>query len=99
MSRSSFSTSPSRCIRSTVPRISSCADRIASFVADADADQPQDPATPATRSPCRTGPSRRTTQVIGRATSSAIRSGALKATVFGSTSANTTTSTVITAVA
>ena len=46
-----------------------------------------------------TGPSTRTTKAIGRAATSAMRSGALKAMVFGSTSANTTTSTVITAVA
>ena len=38
-------------------------------------------------------------QSIGRATASAIRSGALKAAVFGNTSANTTIRTVITIVA
>ena len=42
------------------------------------------------------GVSSRTVQAIGRATVSAKRSGALKATVFGSTSANTTISRVIT---
>ena len=36
---------------------------------------------------------------IGRATASAIRSGALIATVFGSTSVNTTTTTVMIMVA
>ena len=45
------------------------------------------------------GPSSRTTHEIGRATSSATRSGALIATVFGSTSPKTTTSTVMTTVA
>jgi len=46
-----------------------------------------------------TGPSSLTTQDIGRATASAMRSGALNAAVFGSTSENTTISTVITMVA
>ena len=63
--------------------------------------------TPSRRRICRTshsiatstGPSTRTTHAIGRAAASAMRSGALKAMVFGSTSANTTTSTVINAVA
>ena len=45
------------------------------------------------------GPSSRTTTLIGRATRSEARSGSLMAAVFGSTSAKTTTSTVITAVA
>ena len=46
-----------------------------------------------------TGPSNLTTHSIGRATASAMRSGALKAAVFGSTSANTTTTIVMTTVA
>ena len=46
-----------------------------------------------------TGPKIRTTQSIGRATASAIRSGALIAAVFGSTSQNTTIRKVITTVA
>ena len=46
-----------------------------------------------------TGPKIRTTQSIGRATSSAMRSGALIAAVFGSTSENTTIRNVITTVA
>ena len=98
MSRSSFSTLPSRCKRSTVPRISSCGARI-------DCSSPI--RTPRRRRSWRTshsiaistGPSTRTTNAIGRAAASAMRSGALKAIVFGSTSANTTTSTVINAVA
>ncbi len=45
------------------------------------------------------GPSTSSVSIIGRATSSAIRSGALMAIVFGRTSAKITTSTVITAVA
>ena len=49
--------------------------------------------------PASTGESPRTVQSTGRATMSAKRSGALKAAVFGSTSANTTTKTVITTVA
>ncbi len=46
-----------------------------------------------------TGASSRTVQSIGRATASATRSGALKAAVFGSTSANTTIRMVMTTVA
>ena len=46
-----------------------------------------------------TGPNNLTNQYIGRATASAMRSGALKAAVFGSTSENTTTTTVMTTVA
>ena len=49
--------------------------------------------------PISTGPNSRTIQEIGRATSSATRSGALIASVFGSTSVNTTTTTVMIAVA
>ncbi len=45
------------------------------------------------------GPSTVTTSCIGRATLSAMRSGALNAAVFGSTSAKTTMTTVITTVA
>ena len=47
----------------------------------------------------RTGASILIVQSIGRATASAIRSGALKAAVFGKTSANTTIRMVITIVA
>ena len=46
-----------------------------------------------------TGPSTLTITFIGRATSSAMRSGALNAAVFGKISANTTTMIVITTVA
>ena len=46
-----------------------------------------------------TGPKILTTQNIGRATASATRSGALIAAVFGSTSANTMTTTLIPTVA
>ncbi len=46
-----------------------------------------------------TGPNNLTNQYIGRATASAMRSGALNAAVFGSTSENTTTMIVITTVA
>ena len=49
--------------------------------------------------PISNGPSSRTIQAIGRATSSAIRSGALIATVLGSTSVKTTTTTVMIMVA
>jgi hypothetical protein len=45
------------------------------------------------------GPSSHTTHRIGRATASAMRSGALMAAVFGSTSAKITTMAVITMVA
>ncbi len=50
-------------------------------------------------SPISIGPSMRTVQKIGRATSSATRSGALIAMVLGSTSVNTTTTTVMMTVA
>ena len=96
MSRSCFSTPPSWCRRSTAPRNSSCGDRI---------DWSSPTRMPISRSsqshqrldaPPAPAPSSRTVQSIGRATTSAIRSGALNAAVFGSTSANTTTITVIT---
>ena len=69
MSRSCFSTPPSWCSRSTAPRSSSCADRIGTVLADAHAEQAEDPAHQPPRSPISTGPSRRTTQSIGCATS------------------------------
>ncbi len=95
MSRSCFSTPPSRCNRSTAPRSSSCGDMI---------EGPSPTCMPKRRSSQLTsasiatsaGVSSRTVQAIGRATVSAKRSGALKATVFGSTSANTTIRRVIT---
>ena len=46
-----------------------------------------------------TGPSSLTIQYIGRATASAMRSGALNAAVFGRISENTTTRMVMTIVA
>ena len=46
-----------------------------------------------------TGPNNLTNQYIGRATASAMRSGALNAAVFGRISENTTTRMVITTVA
>ena len=46
-----------------------------------------------------TGPSSLTNQYIGRATASAMRSGALNAAVFGKISENTTTMMVIATVA
>ncbi len=49
--------------------------------------------------PISIGPNRRTAQEIGRATSSATRSGALIANVLGSTSVKTTVSTVMITVA
>ena len=49
--------------------------------------------------PTSIGPNSRTTQEIGRTTRSATRSGALIATVFGSTSVKTTTTTVMIMVA
>ena len=98
MSRSCFSTPPSRCSRSTAPRSSSCGEMI---------EGPSPTCMPKRRSSqltsasiaASTGVSRRTVQAIGRATASAKRSGALKATVLGSTSANTTITTVMTTVA
>ena len=45
------------------------------------------------------GPNNLTNQYIGRATASAMRSGALNAAVFGKISENTTTMIVITTVA
>ena len=49
--------------------------------------------------PTSMGPNRRTIHEIGRTTNSATRSGALIATVLGSTSVNTTTATVMIIVA
>ena len=92
MSRSSFSTPPSRCSRSTAPRSSSCGDRIGWFsptcMPNIRSIQ-RTSASIADRASARAAAQR---QRIGRATSSAPRSGALIATVFGRTSAKTTTS-------
>ena len=98
MSRSSLSTPPVRCKRSTAPRSSSWGERIDSI---------SPTFMPASRSThftshstvIRTGASTRTVQSIGRATASAMRLGALKAAVFGKTSANTTITMVMTTVA
>ena len=94
MSRSSFSTLPCACMRSTAPRNSSCGDRIGWF---------SPTFIPKHRSTQRAnasiaisiGPNNPTTNCIGRATRSAPRSGALKAAVFGMISVKTTTTIVM----
>ena len=67
--------------------------------ADLDAEQLHQRHARSSRSPSAAARARQTISFIGRATSSATRSGALIAMVFGSTSAKITTSTVITPVA
>ncbi len=98
MSRSSFSTLPSWCRRSTAPRSSSWADRNAWSVPTRTPNRRRIQRTSASM-PTSIGPSSRTTHAIGRTTSSATRSGALIATVLGSTSVKTTTTTVMIMVA
>ena len=98
MSRSARATAPSLCRRSTWPRISSVAERIAWF---------SPIVTPKGRSITRTsfsiasvsGPNSATMTDIGRAKASATLSGAVMATVFGRTSAKMMTRTDITTVA
>ena len=98
MSRSSFSTLPSWCRRSTAPRNSSWADKNAWSMPTRNPNMRRIQRTSASI-PTSIGPNSRTTHAIGRATSSATRSGALIATVLGNTSVKTTTTTVMIMVA
>ena len=98
MSRSSFSTVPSRCMRSTAPRSSSCGDRIDWFLPTG-MPTPRSITRTSHSTPRRTGENQRTMRSIGWATASAMRSGALKAAVFGSTSHSTKINTVMPMVA
>ena len=98
MSRSSFSTTPARCMRSTAPRNSSRGDRI-DWILPTGMPKPRRMSRTSHSTAFRTGENQRTIRSTGRATTRAMRSGMLKAAVFGSTSATTKTTTVITSVA
>ncbi len=98
MSRSSFSTTPARCIRSTAPRSSSRGERI-DWILPTGMPKARRMMRTSHSTPVRTGENQRTIRSTGRATASAMRSGALKAAVFGSTSATTKINSVMTSVA